>query len=99
VSVILEWDEAKREANLEKHYLDFADAHLLFVDGLDVFEYESVRNQEIRFARTAPTELGWVTVVWTPRGGWFRIISMRRSRDGEKRSYRQLYPGRATGDA
>ncbi len=62
MSVILEWDEAKREANLEKHYLAFADAHLLFVDGLDVFEYESVRNQEIRFVRTAPTELaglGW----------------------------------------
>lgn len=45
-----EWDEKKRQANLEKHGLDFVDAIKIF-EAPDRIELESVRNSEKRKKR------------------------------------------------
>ena len=43
-----EWDEAKREANLKKHGIDFVDAVKVFMDA-DRIEMQSTRNGEKRY--------------------------------------------------
>jgi hypothetical protein len=42
------WDETKRLSNLEKHGLDFKDAHLVF-DNPDKCTYDSSRQSERRW--------------------------------------------------
>ena len=85
-----EWDEAKREANLTKHRLDFLDAKALF-DGRPRITYRSPRGQELRFISVGLVSEAFVTVVWTERGETIRLISFRRARDGEERQYRARF--------
>lgn len=87
---MFEWDEAKRQKNLEKHCLDFRDVRLIF-DGRPVVHVRSHKNDEARFASVARIEARFYTVVWTWRAERRRIISFRRARDGEERAYREIY--------
>ena len=88
---VFEWDEDKRQANLEKHHLDFVDARLLF-DGRSIITALSSYLAEERYVTTAQLDDGrFYTVVWTWREAWQRIISFRRARDGEERAYRQAH--------
>lgn len=85
-----EWDENKRQRNLAKHGSD-----LLRVT--TVFERKHL-NQELAYA----DELRWkaiglidgreIAVIYTRRNGRVRLISARRAREHERRTYRQLYP-------
>jgi uncharacterized protein len=87
---MFEWDEAKRQMNLEKHSLDFRDARLIF-DGRKVVHVPAIKNEEARFASVAIIISKFYTVIWTWRADRRRIISFRRSRDGEERAYRQIH--------
>lgn len=87
---MFEWNEAKRQANLEKHKLDFIDARLLF-DGRATLTAPSDHPVEARFVSTAMIDGKFYTVVWTWREDSRRIISFRRARDGEERAYRQAH--------
>ena len=92
---MFEWDEAKRDKNLEKHSLekhslDFLDARLIF-DGRSVVHVPAQKNGEVRFLSIALIGEKFYTVVWTWRLDWRRIISFRRSRHGEEEAYRQIY--------
>lgn len=87
-----EWDEAKREANIVKHEIDFIDVQPLF-DGRPIFTAVSRRGEEDRLVSTGIIEGRFYTVVWTWRGEHIRLISARRSRDGEQRAYRALHGG------
>ena len=85
-----EWDEEKRQANLEKHGIDFLRACQVF-DGRSRLDSDSPREGEHRIQSTAQLEGRFVTVVWTERAGVVRIISARRARDGEERAHRQIF--------
>jgi uncharacterized DUF497 family protein len=87
---MFEWDEAKRQKNLEKHRLDFRDARLIF-DGRPVVHVPSYKNNEARFASVAQIEARFYTVVWTWRAERRRIISFRRARDGEENAYHEIH--------
>jgi uncharacterized protein len=87
---VLEWDEAKRLANLDRRGLDFEDADLVF-DGRPVTTAASLRNNEDRFVSTAEISGKLYTVVWMWRGANQRIISFRRASRGEERAYRQIF--------
>ena len=87
---MLEWDEAKRQRNLEKHSLDFRDARLIF-DGRKVVHVPAFKNEEVRFASVAMIGTKFYTVIWTWRADRRRIISFRGSRDGEERAYRKIH--------
>ena len=84
-----EWDEQKNQSNIEKHGLDFADAHKVF-DGpmliqLDTrYEY----GEEHWVAIGLLTHLV-VVVVYTEReqGQLVRIISMRKALNYERRRF------------
>jgi len=87
---MFEWDETKRAKNLSKHSLDFRDTRLIF-DSRKVVHVPAVKNTEARFVSIAIIGEKFYTVVWTWRGANRRIISFRRSRDGEERAYRQIH--------
>ncbi|WP_076792854.1 BrnT family toxin [Chlorobium sp. KB01] len=87
---MFEWDEEKRLRNLEKHKLDFIAARLLF-DGRKTITAQSVHSAEARYITTAIIDGKFYTVVWTWREERSRIISFRRARHEEERSYRQIY--------
>jgi len=72
------WDEKKREANLVKHKLDFADAALVY-ENQDKLMVISTRQGEQRYADTAVVELAGtcLTLVYVERGREVRIISFR----------------------
>jgi len=76
-----EYDPAKSESNLEKHGIDFEQARELRV-------VVSARTEpEPRYARMGQyREKVWACIC-TNRSGRVRIISVRRSRDGEKEKY------------
>ncbi len=93
VTMTFEWDETKRQRNIEKHAVDFLDAVQLF-DGRPMVSTYSPRGGEERWATMGILEGRFITVVWTPRGENIkRLISARRARDYERRTYRTLYGG------
>jgi uncharacterized protein len=83
--VEFEWDERKREANLAKHGLDFADAELVFTE--DALVLPAVRHSEPRHVLMGPLRGRLVLVAFTWRAGRVRVISMRRASAQEQKRY------------
>ena len=90
-----EWDEAKRETNLEKHGIDFVDAVKVFKNHR--LTAQSDRGDEERFISIGPLGRRFIAVIYTIRGDAYRIISARRARDGEIRAYHESFPGGGPG--
>ncbi|MBS0507028.1 MAG: BrnT family toxin [Proteobacteria bacterium] len=84
----LTWDEVKRAANLDKHGLDFADAHWVLESAyrLDV---EVLRAGELRMQSFSyvTNVLAVLTVVHAERDGSARVISFRAARGVECEVY------------
>ena len=81
------WNEDKRQSNIEKHGVDFADAGMVLNNHYRL-EFESVRNGETRrqtFAYVSEV-LTVLTVVRVP-GEKRRIISFRRAHKNERDMY------------
>lgn len=82
-----EWDEGKRQSNLDKHGVDFA--------AIETFDWETAlvgrsdRHGEVRFVAIGYIEDRLHQVVFTERGNLARIISLRRASLRERRSYAQ----------
>jgi uncharacterized DUF497 family protein len=87
---VIVWDEAKRQSNLRKHGLDFADAHLVY-DSPAKVTFRSSRNDEDRLVDLAMVKIaGTVLVlVYVERGRDIRVVSFRRSSRLERRIYEQ----------
>ncbi|MHC2108016.1 BrnT family toxin [Methylobacterium sp.] len=89
---MLEWDEAKRRANLAKHRLDFRDAVALF-DGRPRLEGPAAFRDEARHVTVGVLGEVHVTLVWTWRLDRRRLISFRRVRREERQAYSQAFVG------
>jgi uncharacterized DUF497 family protein len=87
---MFEWDEAKRIWTLGERGLDFIDAVVAF-DGRPTLHVPATHKDEERFLTIALIEEKFYTVVWTWRDGKRRIISFRRSRDGEEERFRAVH--------
>jgi uncharacterized DUF497 family protein len=83
----LQWDPAKRKANIAKHGIDFRDCTSVFTDpGARIREDRS--HGEDRSIVIGADDLGRVLVVaYTWRGNVIRVISARRASPGERRAY------------
>ena len=90
-----EWDEAKREANLRKHGLDFDDADSVF-ENPNKITFAVSGRAEPRWRDIALVEsCGTVfALVYTVRGYNIRIISFRRASRRERRVYDHLRPNK-----
>lgn len=80
-----EWDESKRQANLAKHGVDFAD--------MNAFEWDTagIDSDEDR-AEPRWIAIGFIGAVlhfvaFTERGDNIRIISLRKATSREARNY------------
>ncbi len=86
-----EWDEAKRQANLRKHGVDFS--------LVDRFEWEysistedkSERHGEQRMISIGPIGLRLHVLVWTSRGETVRIISLRLANKLERKRHEKEF--------
>ena len=85
---MFEWDEAKREANLVKHGVDFVDALEVFADPLRIQRIDTRREyREARRQVLGRVGEQVVFVVYTVRGEARRVISARRASRDERRAY------------
>jgi len=84
-----EWDEAKRQANLQKHGVDFADAAAALEDPGNRTLPDTDAQGEARWITLGlDALLRTLVVVWTERAGdRIRIISARKASRGEGRHY------------
>ena len=90
---MFEWDENKNHRNIEIHGIDFVRAKEIW--GGDVLEIPSPQSEhgEERFLAICvmgPNEL-IITVIFVWRGGKRRLISARRSRSYERKSYQETF--------
>ena len=90
-----EWDEAKRQANIIKHKIDFADAVTIFYN--DFYRYQDLRADygEKRYVTIGLLHGVEIAVIHTPRNGKYRIISARRARVKERKLYYDKINNRA----
>ena len=88
-----EWDEAKREANLRKHGLDFDDADSVY-ENPNKITFAILGRGEERWLDMALVELDGIVLalVYTVRGYNIRIISFRKVSRKERRIYDNLRP-------
>jgi len=85
---VYEWDDAKREANLRKHKLDFWIAHLVY-ESPEKLTYRLKSEPEARFLDVALVELkgAILSLAYTIRNGNVRFISFRYASRRERRHY------------
>lgn len=82
-----EWDEAKREANLRKHGIDFAEVGTLFEGYTVTFEDDRSDYGERRLITYGVLKESVIVVAHTERGRTIRIISARKASRHEQKSY------------
>ena len=90
----LEWDEAKREANIKSHGFDFTEAEKVFDNSY--VEEKDVRKEynEERFILFGLLAGLIVNLVYTRRGEKIRIISLRRANKREREKYAKAIKNR-----
>jgi hypothetical protein len=85
--MLVEFDPAKRALILSMRGLDMARAGEIF-DGatLTIRDYRKDYGED-RFISVGRLDNRMVVLVWTPRGEFRRIISMRKANDREQAIY------------
>jgi hypothetical protein len=89
--VDFEWDEAKAEANFEKHGISFADAATVFGDPLYVDFYDPDHSSdENRYLIIGASKEGRILIMsYTERNGVVRLISAREVTPTERKAYEE----------
>jgi len=82
-----EWDEAKRQANITKHGIDFYDAMVALEDAPVMIADERKDYGERRCIAAGEANGHMLIVIFTIRNGVFRIISARKANSRERRKY------------
>ena len=85
--MIYEWDENKRQANLEKHGVDFEQVHL--------FDWQTAKIvEDLRYDYGEPRAIAFgmidarlYVLVYTWREGAVRVIGLRKANEREGRFY------------
>ena len=81
------WDEPKRQANLKKHGLDFADAEKVFSGPMALFEDQREDYGEQRMIGIGQLEYLVVLIVHVETDEQIRVISMRKADSDETDLY------------
>ncbi len=83
------WDETKRQANVAKHGIDFADAEKVFAGPMVLFEDNRTDYGEQRMIGIGLLDYLVVLIVHVENEGTIRIISMRKAESDETDLYYQ----------
>jgi len=83
-----EWDQNKNEQNIKKHQIDFENAKLIFSDSNRII-YQDLRNDygEERFKTIGIVYNIYISVIYTIRNPFIRIISARLANKKERTDY------------
>ena len=81
-----EYDPTKSQTNKEKHGIDFDEAQVLWLDE-DRVEFPARSDTEVRHALIAKNDEKIWVAFYTMREVAIRIISVRRARENEERTY------------
>jgi hypothetical protein len=81
------WTDAKRQSNLKKHGLDFADAERVFAGPTLTEEDKRDYQGEQRFATIGLLGLAVVVIVHTETESEIHVISMREAENHEIRNF------------
>ena len=86
--MIYEWDDAKREANINQHGLDLAEGVMVYESPLKL-EIETERKGEARVQAVAYVfdHLAVLSLAYTGRGDVVRFISLRYASRNERGAY------------
>jgi uncharacterized protein len=87
--VIFEWDEHKRQRNVELHGIDFERAKEIWQGPVLEIPSSQVQHGEERFLAVGRIEDRFITVVFTWRENRRRIISARVARRHERENYKK----------
>lgn len=82
-----EWDEAKRQSNLEKHGVDFLEAALVFEGPVLTVEDRRKNYGERRFVSLGMVDGIVYSITYTKRNNRIRIISTWK---GGRKEHEQL---------
>ena len=82
-----EWDEAKREANIRKHAIDFVGVEEVFKGYTVTIEDGRIDYSEQRFITLGQMQGRVVVVIHTERGDSIRTISIRKATKYEQKFY------------
>ena len=82
-----QWDENKRQETLRSRGIDFM--LVAQADWSTAVHYQQERAGEIRYSSYAVIGERLYNVVWTPRGEYTRIISLRKANGREITRYEQ----------
>jgi len=85
------WDETKRESNLEKHGLNFADATRVFAGPMAVYEDSREDYREQRMIGIGLLDNLVVLIVHVESDETIRIISMRKAYKDETDLFYEEY--------
>ncbi|RAI55948.1 BrnT family toxin [Roseicella frigidaeris] len=89
--MLFEWDELKRQGNIEKHGFDFVDAPLLFSKPHMTGRTRDGQDGEERWIATGILRDRYATAVYTMRGETIRLISIRSARRDERQRHQALF--------
>ena len=82
-----EWDEVKRQTNLRRHRLDFADTAIVFSGATFTFEDDRFEYSEDRYITLGLLNGVVIVIAHTERDDVIRIISMRKATRYEQQLY------------
>ena len=82
-----EYDENKSKINKEKHGVDFVEAQNLWQNENALVVPANIVDEEIRYALISTYKNKCYVAIYTIRDDVYRIISVRRCRKNEERSY------------
>ena len=85
--VAIEFDEVKRAATLAARGLDMARAGEVFAGATLTVKDDRQDYGEDRFMTIGFLAAVMVVLVWTPRDGAYRIVSMRKANERERALY------------
>ena len=83
----MEFDAVKRAATLELRGLDMARAGEVFDGPTLTVEDERRDYGETRYITVGFLDGAMVVLVWTPRNDGYRIISLRKANERERKHY------------
>ena len=81
-----EFDPEKSALNKHKHGIDFVETQVLWEDP-DRLQVPARTQGELRFMLIGKIRGEHWSAIFTPRGDWVRIVSVRRSRTKEVDAY------------
>ncbi|MFK7847003.1 MAG: BrnT family toxin [Rhodothermales bacterium] len=84
---MFEWDEKKRQSNIEKHGIDFVRAKEMWLGTVIEVPSPQTNHGEARFMAIGAVSDICITVIYTWRGSNKRLISARRARNYERENY------------